>query len=55
MVRSAAGIERTGSFASPEVTAITSIPLNDNMPRITAIQTPCAPCGAKPPASPVRL
>src|ERR1700674_4082438 len=55
MVRNAAGIARTGSLASPDVTAITSMPLNDSIPMITAIQTPPNPCGMNPPGRPVRL
>src|ERR1700723_4045074 len=55
MERSAAGMVRTGSLASPEVTAMTSMPLNDRIPTITAIQTPPNPCGMKPPGRPVRL
>src|SRR5271156_4211163 len=39
MVRSAAGMARTGSFASPEVTAITSMPLNDTTPMKMTIAT----------------
>ena len=49
------GIVRTGSLASPEVTAMTSMPLNDKIPKITAIQTPPNPCGMKPPGSPVKI
>src|SRR5882672_9568096 len=55
MLRSAAGMVRTGSWASPEVTAITSMPLNDRIPTITASHTPPNPRGMKPPGSPVRL
>ena len=46
---------RTGFCASPEVTAITSMPLNDRMPMITAIHTPPNPRGMNPPGRPVRL
>ncbi len=35
----------SGFGTSPEVTAITSMPLNDNMPRITAIHTPLKAMG----------
>jgi hypothetical protein len=55
MLRNAAGIVRTGSWASPDVTAMTSMPLNDKIPRITAIHTPPNPCGMNPPGNPVRL
>ena len=34
---------------------MTSMPLNENTPMITAIHTPAKPCGMKPPGSPVRL
>src|SRR5580698_9289293 len=51
MVRNAAGMVRTGSLASPDVTAITSMPLNDKTPRITASHTPLKPFGMKPPGS----
>src|SRR5258708_33370337 len=55
MLRSAAGMVRTGSLASPDVTAMTSMPLNDKTPKTTAIQAPPKPCGMKPPGSPVKL
>ena len=41
----------SGLGTSPEVTAITSMPLNDNTPMITAIHMPCRPWGKKPPGS----
>src|ERR1700735_30928 len=55
MERSAAGMVRTGSLASPEVTAMTSMPLNDRIPSTTAIQTPPNRCGRNPPGSRVKL
>ena len=51
----AAGIAFTGSLASPEVTAMTSMPLNEKTPMITAIHTPAHPCGMNPPGNSVRL
>ncbi len=49
MLRSAAGMVFSGLGDSPEVTATTSTPTNESRPRITPIQIPCRPCGAKPP------
>ena len=43
MARKAAGITRSGLGASPEVTAITSMPTNDSTPRMTAIHSPSSP------------
>jgi hypothetical protein len=34
---------------------MTSMPLNENTPMITAIQTPVNPCGMNPPGNPVTL
>ena len=34
---------------------MTSMPLNESIPMITAIQTPPNPCGMNPPGRPVRL
>jgi len=45
----------SGLRVSPEVTAMTSIPLNDRTPTNHAIHTPPNPWGMKPPGSPVRL
>ena len=44
-----------GLRASPEVTAMTSMPLNEKMPTITAVQTPGIPLGMNPPGRSVRL